>query len=178
MGMGKGMGGSRFGDRGGREGGSRFNDRGGREGCGPRLGGRMGSRNEGEAPTSATANRSLWEQSYRTTFIKPNLPSHLQPKKKEEPVLPAVEAPLALLPGEDEEAARARIEKRKLEEEEAKLAAEKSVEEADNTPAKHSEESVMVEAAQKVGYVENDLLAVFASSGDKIEGDLKAWCLV
>eukprot|EP01083_Nonionella_stella_P260894 888976_1 len=93
MGMGKGMGGSRFGDRGGREGGSRFNDRGGREGCGPRLGGRMGSRNE-EAPTSATANRSLWKQSYRTTFIKPNLPSHLQPKKKEEPVLPAVEAHL------------------------------------------------------------------------------------
>eukprot|EP01083_Nonionella_stella_P139164 423948_1 len=90
----------------------------------------------------------------------------------------SVEAPLALLPGEDEEAARARIEKRKLEEEEAKLAAEKSVEEADNTPAKHSEESVMVEAAQKVRYVENDLLVVFASRGDKIEGDLKAWCLV
>eukprot|EP01083_Nonionella_stella_P008211 23656_1 len=106
------MGGSRFGDRGGGDrggregGGSRFGDRGGREGGG-RFGGRMG-RNE-EAPS--TADRF---GNNRTTFIKPELPSHLQPKKKEEPVLPAVEAPLAL-PGEDEEAARARIEKKRLE---------------------------------------------------------------
>eukprot|EP01083_Nonionella_stella_P068469 181779_1 len=85
----------------------------------------------------------------------------------------SVEAPLALLPGEDEEAARARIEKKRLEEEEAKLAAEKAAEEA--AAAKAAEESARAEAAKKAGEAEGDLLAAFAS-GDKLGADLKAWC--
>lgn len=104
-------------------------------------------------------------------FVRPELPSHLQPKKKEEVVLP-VSAPLAL-PGEDEEAAKARIEKKKREEEEKRLAEQKEAEEA--AAKKTAEEAAAAEKAAKAAAVEGELLSTFAS-GTKVGADLKAWC--
>lgn len=108
----------------------------------------------------------------KTVFERPELPKHLQPKKAEEPVLPAVDVPLAL-PGETEEEARARIEQKKREEEERKLAEQKAEEEA--KARKAAEEAAAAEAARKAAELEDDLLATF-SSGDKLGEDLKVWC--
>jgi len=108
----------------------------------------------------------------RTTFIKPELPSHLQPKKPEEPVLPAVSAPLAL-PGEDEEAAKARIEKKRREEEEKILAEQKSAAEA--AAKRLLEEAEAAEKAKKAAAGEGDLLSTFVN-GEKSGEELKAWC--
>lgn len=108
----------------------------------------------------------------KTVFERPELPKHLQPKKAEEPVLPAVDVPLAL-PGETEEEARARIEQKKREEEERKIAEQKAEEEA--KAKKAAEEAAAAEAAIKAAELEDDLLATF-SNGDKLGEDLKVWC--
>lgn len=108
----------------------------------------------------------------KTIFERPELPKHLQPKKVEEPVLPAVDVPLAL-PGETEEQARARIEQKKREEEERKLQEQKAEEEA--KAKKAAEEAAAAEAAIKAAELEDDLLATF-SSGDILGEDLKVWC--
>jgi len=149
------------------EGGGRYGDRYGDDGSRP-SGGRFGDR----------AGRGLQADPFppldktRTTFIKPELPAHLQPKKVEEPVLPPVEAPLAL-PGEDEEAARARIEKKKREEEEKRLAEQKAAEEA--AAKKAAEEAEAAEKARKAAEMEGLLLDTFVNSG-KFGDDLKVWC--
>lgn len=108
----------------------------------------------------------------KTVFERPELPKHLQPKKAEEPVLPAVDVPLAL-PGETEEEAIARIEQKKREEEERKVAEQKAEEEA--KARKAAEEAAAAEAAIKAAELEDDLLSTF-SSGDKLGEDLKVWC--
>jgi hypothetical protein len=149
---------SRFGDD--RGGNSRFGDDRG----GGRFGGRM-NRGQGDAFPSSMKDRST------TTFVKPVLPSHLQPKKAEEPVLPVVEAPLTL-PGEDEEAAKARIEKKRREEEEKKLAEQKAAEDA--AAQIRAEEEAAAEEAKKAAAVEGDLLNEFI--GGKSGVELKEWC--
>jgi hypothetical protein len=143
--------GDRYGDDHGRPSGGRFGDRMGR---GPAV--------DPFPPLEKT----------RTTFIKPELPAHLQPKKVEEPVLPPVEVPLAL-PGEDEEAARARIEKKNREEEEKRLAEQKAAEEA--AAKKAAEEAEAAEKARKAAEMEGLLLDTFVNSG-KFGEDLKVWC--
>merc|ERR1712037_135093 len=61
----------------------------------------------------SSRSSEFFEENNKTLLIAPTLPDHLQPKKKKKPLpkYPPVEAPLAL-PGEDEVAARARIERR------------------------------------------------------------------
>ena len=108
----------------------------------------------------------------KTVFIRPELPKHLQPKKKEEPVLPPVEAPLTL-PGEDEEAAKARIEKKKREEEEKRLAEEKAAEE--EKARKAAEEAEAAAEAAKARELEKDLLNSFCN-GSMLGADLQKWC--
>ena len=168
--------GGRFGDResGDRESGGRFgdrygDDRGDRQSGAP--GGRFGGGRMDRGPAADPFDHDQ-VGSTRTTFIKPELPSHLQPKKPEEPVFPAVEAPLTL-PGEDEGAAKARIEKKRREEEEKRLAEQKAAEEA---AVKQAEEEVeAAQDAKKAAALEGDLLTAFVKSGKSGE-DLKAWC--
>jgi hypothetical protein len=97
----------------------------------------------------------------------------LKPKKPvEKVILPPVSAPLTL-PGEDEEAARARIEKKKREEEERK---QKEEEEARLAAEKKAEEErVAKEAAEKAKAAEGDILQDFAN-GDRLGDDLATWC--
>lgn len=151
-------------EQGGRGGGRHEDDRGGHGGM--RYKGRM-NRGQGEGNFHA-----MGKDRTTTTFVKPELPSHLQPKKVEEPVLPAVEAPLAL-PGEDEEAARARIEKKRNEEREKELAAQKKAEE--EAVQKRAEEAAANENAQKALEAEDDLLQTFVFGG-KSGMELKEWC--
>lgn len=139
-------------------------DRGGRNGGGYK--GRM-NRGQGEGNFQL-----MGKDRTTTTFVKPELPSHLQPKKVEEPILPAVEAPLAL-PGEDEEAARARFEKKRREEKEKEAAEQKKAEEA--AAKKRAEEAVANEKAKKALEAEDDLLETFVNSG-KYGVELKEWC--
>jgi len=150
-------------DRGGRYGGgSGFGDRGGggRDGGGGRFG-RMNNNPDQSPP-----------ENDRTTFILPELPKHLQPKKKVEPVLPPVHAPLTL-PGEDEDAARARVERRKIQEEEKAKASEKAAEEA--KVLKAAEQAAVAEKANQAIMQESNLIAEF-TSGTKLGSELAKWC--
>jgi len=160
------QGGGRYGDDREGQGGGRYgDDRGGQ--AGGRFGGSRMGRGQGE-----NVFPSSMKDRQTTTFVKPELPSHLQPKKAEEPVLPSVEAPLAL-PGEDEEAAKARIEKKRREEEETKLAEQKAAEEA--AAKKLAEKAATAEKAKEAAEVESDLLDEFISGG-KSGAELKEWC--
>jgi len=97
----------------------------------------------------------------------------LAPKKREEEtVMPPLQAPLTL-PGEDEEAAKARLEKARAEKEEraAKEKAEREAREAEE--ARLAEEARVREA--KALEVEGSLLNEFVS-GNKLGKDLKQWC--
>jgi hypothetical protein len=171
--MGGGGGGGRYGDDrmgGGGGGGGRYGDDRMGGGGGGRYGDRMGGGRFGrsggadEFPTKNRANAPI---------IAPEMPKHLQPKKEPESILPPVEAPLAL-PGEDEEAAKARIEKKKREAEEKKMAEQKASEEA--AAKKAEEERAAAEAAAKAASLESDLLSAFAS-GERRGDELKGWCL-
>lgn len=110
--------------------------------------------------------------SKKTEFIRPELPKHLQPKKEPESVLPVVSAPLAL-PGEDEEAARARIEKKKREAEEKALAEKKLADEL--AAKKAAEQALLAEKAAKAAAVADELISDFAS-GKMLGSDLAEWC--
>merc|ERR1711976_115218 len=136
----------------------RFAERGGNRYGDDREGGRFGRRERGAPQPSEE-----FLQKTKTIFVRPELPKHLQKKKVEEPVLPAVEAPLAL-PGEDEAAAKARIEKKKKEEEEKRLAEEKAAEE--EAARKAAEEAEAAKKAAKAAAIEADLLAFF--TGEKL----------
>ena len=102
-----------------------------------------------------------------------NVSNILAPKKREEDtVLPPVEAPMTL-PGEDEEAAKARLEKARLEKEAkaAKELAEKEEREAKEKALKEEAERRAKEAAE----AEATLLDEFIS-GNKLGKDLEQWC--
>jgi len=191
----RGFGGDRGGDRGG--GGGFGGDRGGDRGGGGGFGGNRGGDRSGGSGFGGGGNRfsqvdhsslnrddgnnnsrnsshdnfsSLGKN--RTDLTPPILPKHLQPQKKKEPILPAVSAPLTL-PGEDEEAARVRIENKRREEDEKALAAKRSEEEAS---LRHKEEEeAEVEKRAKAAEVETDLLDSF-SSGKRLGSDLAQWC--
>jgi len=92
--------------------------------------------------------------------------------RKEEKILPPVDAPLTL-PGEDEEAAKARIEKKKREAEEKAAEEKKAAEEA--AAKRAAEEKEAAERAAKALQLEGDLLDEFIS-GNKLGDDLKQWC--
>ena len=154
--------GGRYGDRYG-------DDRGDRQSGAP--GGRFGGGRMDRGPAAAPFDHDQ-VGSTRTTFIKPELPSHLQPKKAEEPVFRAEETTFTL-PGEDEEAAKARIEKKRRDEDEKRLVEQKAAEEA---AAKQAEAEVeAAEKAKQAAALEGDLLSAFVNSG-KSGDDLKAWC--
>jgi len=193
----RGFGGSRGGGRGDDRGfsGSRGDDRGGDRGFGNRGGdrgfagggegggggGRFSqvdrsslNRGDGNNYSRHTSNDNFPELGKnRTDLTPPILPKHLQPQKKKEPILPPVSAPLTL-PGEDEEAARIRIEKKKREEEEKVVAAKRSEEEAARRRAE--EEKAEAEKRAKAAEVESDMLASF-SSGKILGADLAQWCV-
>jgi len=78
------------------------------------------------------------------------------------------------LPGEDDAAAKARIEKKKREEEEKKAAEKKAAEDA--AAAKEAAEKEAADRAAKVAGAETGLLDAFAS-GAKLGEDLQAWCV-
>jgi len=179
--QGGGSGGGRYGDdrQGGGGGGGRYGDDRQGGGGGGRYGDDRGGRGAlGRRAGEGRSDRRSAEDSFppigmtRTTFIKPELPSHLQPKKPEEPVLPDVAVPLAL-PGEDEEAAKARIEKKKREEEEKRLAEQKCAAEA--AAKKVTEEAEAAAKAKKAAEGEGDLLSEFVNGG-KSGKELKVWC--
>jgi hypothetical protein len=140
----------------------RFGDGGG---GGDRRFGRRGDRDVEQHSEAFLAKK-------KTTFVRPEMPKHLQPKKKEEPVLPAGEVILTL-PGEDEEAAKARIEKKRREEEEKRIAEQKKAEE--DAARKIVEEAEAAEKAAKAASLEGDLLSGFAN-GSALGADLQKWC--
>jgi len=154
-----------YGERGG--GGGRYGDRGGRYG------------DRRDATEMELPRGPSWKQAPAADdnafppLNKGNVANILAPKKREEEtVLPPVAVPLTL-PGEDEEAAKARLEKTRLEKE-AKAAREKAEEEA-----KRAEEARLAEEAKdraaKALEVEASLLNEFIS-GDKLGADLQQWC--
>lgn len=97
----------------------------------------------------------------------------LAPKKsREEVVLPPVEAPLTL-PGEDEAAARTRLDKKKREEEEKAAAKRRAAEEA--AAASAAAEKEAAERASNAAGQESKLLEEFAS-GARLGEDLQQWC--
>ncbi|KAL3794485.1 hypothetical protein HJC23_013958 [Cyclotella cryptica] len=154
-GYGGGGGGGRYGDRGGR-----YNDR--------------RDATEIELPRGPSWKQApAAEENAFPPLNKGNVANILAPKKREEEVvLPPVAIPLTL-PGEDEEAAKARLEKARLEKE-AKAAKEKADEEA-----RKAEEARLAEEARnraaKALEVEATLLNEFIS-GNKLGADLQQWC--
>jgi hypothetical protein len=83
-----------------------------------------------------------------------------------------VEAPMTL-PGEDEAAAKARLEKTRKEKEEKAAAEKKKAEEA--AAAKAEAERLAAEQAAKAAEAEGKLLDEFIS-GNKLGEDLSQWC--
>lgn len=91
----------------------------------------------------------------------------MKPKKKKEAVLPPVSVPLTL-PGEDEEAAKLRIEKKKREEAERKA---KEEEEARLAAQQKAEaERKAKEDAKKAKEMEGDIISVFINETKKMLG--------
>jgi hypothetical protein len=174
-----GLGGDRFGrgdddrrgdSRGFGGGGGRYGDRGGRYD-------NRGDPNKGEVELprgpSWKQDPSLSASNDFPPINKGNVSNILAPKKREEEtVLPPMAVPLTL-PGEDEEAAKARLEKARAEKE-AKAAQEKAEREA-----KEAEEARLAEEAKaraaKAQEAEATLLDEFIS-GNKLGDDLKQWC--
>lgn len=174
-------GGGGFNDRGG---GGRYNDRFSNN----RRGGGGFDDNEPHLPRFP-GDRGPGRRSNRFDNSEPSLPRFpgdngqsssssvvnkaLLPKKKvEKVILPPVSAPLAL-PGEDEEAARARIEKKKADEAERKKREEEEA--ARLLREKEEAERKAAEAAQKALEAEDDILAEFGS-GKLLGDELAAWC--
>lgn len=150
---------------------------GGRYGDRDRGQGRYGRGGDGEVAALPTGPR--WkreEEDDRSSFItekSSRVADILAPKKpREEVVLPPVEAPLTL-PGEDEAAAKARIERRKREAEEKAVAERKAAEEEAAKLA--AAEAEAAEKAAKASALESKLLNEF-SSGNKLGGELQQWC--
>ena len=171
-------GGGRFGGAGGfggdreERGGGGYGDRRGGGGYGDRRGGGYGGRpgygdRDDRGPELPKGPAAARFEAPQEEFVVPAMK-----KKEPEPALPEVAAPLTL-PGEDEAAAKARIEKKKREDEEKAAAEKKAAEEA--AAARAAAEKEAAEAAAKAAAVEKDLLGEF-SSGSKQGEDLRAWC--
>ena len=159
---------SRFG--GGERGGGRYGDR-------DRGQGRYGRGGDDEVVDLPTGPRWKQEEEDRSTFPTTDKSSRvadiLAPKKpREEVVLPPVEAPLTL-PGEDEAAAKARIEKKKREAEEKAAAERKAAE--DEAAKRAAADAEAAEKAAKAAALESKLLNEFIS-GNKLGEELQQWC--
>ena len=164
--------GGRFGqqqDGGGRFGRPSYGDRQQRGG-----GGRISAKDENYRPPSGPSWKKEAEQEEDPfpPLNKGNVASILAPKARDDKVLPPVEAPLTL-PGEDEAAAKARIEKKKQEDEERKAAEKAAAEEAARIAAEEAAKAA--EEAAKAAAVESQLLDEFVS-GNKLGEDLQSWC--
>lgn len=161
-----GNGGDRFGGGGG--GGGRYGDRGGNN---SRRGG------VGDEVELLSGPRWKQEESQQQDAFPPLkqsfVPDILAPKARDDVVLPPVEAPLTL-PGEDEAAAKARIEKKKREAEERAAAEKKAAEEADAKA--EAERRDAAEKATRAAALETKLLDEFIS-GTKLGAELKQWCV-
>lgn len=173
-------GGGRFGQQDGRPdrqdggdgrgfgGGGRYNDRGG-----GRYGDRYGDNREMQIPTGPRRYEDAAPADDFPPLNKGKVADVLAPKKRaEEMVLPPVEAPMTL-PGEDETAAKARLEKKRQEQEERKAAEKKAVEEA--AAAKAAAEKEAADRAAKAAALESELLDKFAN-GETLGEELKQWC--
>lgn len=160
------------GERGGGGGGGRYGDK-------DRGQGRYGRGGDGEIIDLPTGPRWKQDENEDSRSLFPTVEKSsrvadiLAPKKpREEVVLPPVEAPLTL-PGEDEAAAKARIERRKREAEEKAAAERRAAEEEAAKRAAAEEEAA--EKAAKAAALESRLLNEFAS-GNKLGGELQQWC--
>jgi len=169
-------GGSRFdrqdGDgRGFGGGGGGYNDRGG---GGGRFGNNRGRGGDHmEIPTGPRSQQYDAPADNYPPLNKGKVANILAPKKRDaDMVMAPVEAPLTL-PGEDEAAARARLEKKRLEDEAKAAAEQKAAEEA--AAAKAAAEKEAAESAAKAAALESKLLDEFAS-GNKLGEDLQQWC--
>jgi len=154
-------------------GGGRFDDRGG-GGSGGRFGDNRGRGDEPEIPSGPRwkQEEAAHSDNAYPPLNKGKVAGILAPKGREEVVLAPVEAPLTL-PGEDEAAAKARLEKKRREEEEKAAAERKAAEEAAAKLA--AAETEAAEQAAKAAAMESKLLSEFAS-GNKLGEDLQQWC--
>ncbi len=150
-------------------GGSRF-DRGG-SGVG-RYGDNRRNGDEIQLPSGPSWKQAPVEDNAFPPLNKGNVSNILAPKARDEAVLPPVTAPLTL-PGEDEEAAKARLEAARLEKE-AKAAAEKEAAERAAAEAAAAEEKRKEEEA-RIKAAESGLLDEFVS-GHKLGAELQQWC--
>jgi F0F1-type ATP synthase assembly protein I len=155
----------RFGGGMGGGGGGRYGDRGS---------GRVGRGEDIELPTGPRwKQEAAQEEDAFPPLNKNKAADILAPKKpRDDVVLPPVEAPLTL-PGEDEAAARARIERKKREAEERAVAERKAAEEAEEQAAAEKKEAA--EKAARAAALESKLLNEFIS-GNKLGGELRQWC--
>ena len=153
-------------------GGGYSNDRGGGRFNNDQSGGRHGG--QLELPTGPRRDHDpANEDSYFPTQAdKSKLNGVLAPKPREEVVLPPVEAPLTL-PGEDDAAAKARLEKKRREEAEKAAAEQKAAEEM--AAALVAAEKEVADKAAKAATLESKLLKEFVS-GSKLGEELQAWC--
>ena len=157
----------------------------GRYGGGSRGGGRYGRGNRynddaplprypgdrGEEPALPRFPGDRGGGSSRMKKEEPKNELFMKKKVAEKVILPPTSAPLTL-PGEDEEAARARIEKKKRDEEERKKREEEEAKA--QAEAKAKEEQRLKEEAEKAMNVEGDILDEFASCKRKGD-DLTKW---
>lgn len=181
-------GGDRFGDRGDDRGfgddrrgggfGGRGDDRRGGGGFGgdnrrggydDRRGGFSGGRGGGTSLHSLPKGPAGFGHSERGAEDHFQVPA--LKKKEPEPELPKVAVPMAL-PGESEEEAKARIEKKRREAEEQAAAEKKAAEEA--AAAKAAAEKEAADAAAKAAEKETDLISDFTSEKNQGEA-LSAW---
>jgi len=153
-------------------GGGYTNDRGGGRFSNDQGGGRR----EGqlELPTGPRRDRDpANEDSYFPTQTdKGKLDGFLAPKPRDEVVLPPLEAPLTL-PGENEAAAKVRLEKKRREEAEKTAAEQKAAEEVAATLATAEKEAA--DQAAKAAALESKLIEEFVS-GSKLGEELQSWC--
>lgn len=155
----------------GGSGGGRYGDRGGNN----RYGNNRGDGGEVELPRGPSWKQDpgLSTSADFPPINKEKVANILAPKKREEEtVLPPMAVPLTL-PGEDEEAAKARLEKMRAEKE-AKAAKEKAEREAKEAEEARLAEEVRARSA-KAQEAEATLLNEFIS-GNKLGDDLKQWC--
>lgn len=127
-----------------------------------------------EIPTGPRRDR---EYAYENSYPPPQadkgkLAGFLAPKPRDDLVLAPVEAPLTL-PGEDEAAAKARLEKKKREDAEKAAAEQKAAEEAAATLAAAAKGAA--DQAAKAAALESKLLEEFVS-GSKLGEELQTWC--
>merc|ERR1711966_513241 len=153
-------------------GGGYSNDRGGGRFNNDQSGGRHGGQLEPPTGPRRDHDPANEDSYFPTQADKSKLNGVLAPKPREEVVLPPVEAPLTL-PGEDDAAAKARLEKKRREEAEKAAAEQKAAEEM--AAALVAAEKEVADKAAKAATLESKLLKEFVS-GSKLGEELQAWC--